>query len=642
MRVSKRPRRSLKNILMLWFLGFSVVPLAFLTGYSLVKYEHAIDRELSRRLQGNTREVEEYIRDSHRILSENIFLHASDSSLIYYLSAKSPIPIRELVHGWMLRSIASRISVIRPDGKLIESSYRSSQGEILDEKELAVEQLEVSESILTELQQKPVVHVVDASQENKIDLIIYRSIMSKRNKVVGYLEEVMNINSGFINKLNRALDVDVVLFNEMAQPIASSSPDFMLYPAEFFKNFTASQPRMFDITIRETPFGMMLQNLPWGTKHLLVGLAVSKKEAKATLKNVTLAFISVVGIIIILLVITTAVASKLFLRPITELVGAIETIQHGDTAFVELAVRGDTELGLLTENFNKMSKRISMASDQLNKKIKELETSNKELVETQSQLVQSAKMASLGQLVAGIAHELNNPIGFIYSNIDHLQEYFGKLISLIDTASRDIEKLEGEKTRADYDFIKKDLPKLIRSCAEGAKRVRDIVIGLRNFSRLDEAKLKEVDIHEGLESTLTLLSGELKSKVEIHRSYSELPKVTCFPSQLNQVFMNILTNAAQAIEQKGDIWITTRLDSSQDKPLAVIAIRDNGKGMSPEIASQIFDPFFTTKNTGLGTGLGLSISYGILRRHDGTIEVNSELAKGSEFQIRIPVAGPKV
>jgi two-component system NtrC family sensor kinase len=183
---------------------------------------------------------------------------------------------------------------------------------------------------------------------------------------------------------------------------------------------------------------------------------------------------------------------------------------------------------------------------------------------------------------------------------------------------------------------------LISSCEDGARRTRDIVLGLRNFSRLEEAKLKEIDLHEALDNTLNLLSGELKNRIQVHKNYGKLPLVSCYASQINQVFMNILSNAAQAIEGSGNIWILTKSFSGQNgKEMVSISIQDSGKGMSSQVMEKIFDPFFSTKGVGQGTGLGLSISYGIIENHGGDIQVKSQLGIGTEFIITIPaVAQP--
>lgn len=348
------------------------------------------------------------------------------------------------------------------------------------------------------------------------------------------------------------------------------------------------------------------------------------------------AFFSVVGAIILLLVILSVISSKIMLRPLYELLNALQSMDV-NKGKIEIQNAGETELGLLAESFNEMSQRVYRAQLDLKGKVEELEQANAEIRETQARLIHTAKMASLGQLVAGIAHELNNPIGFIYSNMSHLNDYSNKLVGLVQTAEKSPNQLKAELEKVDFDYIVEDLPKLIRSCEDGARRTRDIVLGLRSFSRLEEAQIKEVDVREGLEDTLKLLTGEFKNRIKIIKNFADVPNIHCYPSQLNQVFMNILSNAGQAIEGEGEIHIETGV---VDKERVFVIIRDSGKGMAQSTIEQIFDPFFTTKSLGKGTGLGLSISYGIIEKHGGEIQVESELGKGTQFRIVLPVAGP--
>jgi two-component system NtrC family sensor kinase len=331
------------------------------------------------------------------------------------------------------------------------------------------------------------------------------------------------------------------------------------------------------------------------------------------------------------------VTSKIVLRPLNDLVEALQTMDVREGP-IEMPVTSETEIGVLTESFNEMSHRIHLARQELQTKISELEDANREIRDTQARLVHTAKMASLGQLVAGVAHELNNPIGFVYSNMSTLRDYVEKLHQVIEVAAEGSVAVEQAKVKIDYEFISQDLPKLIASSEEGARRMRDIVVKLRNFSRLDEAKLKRVDLREGIETTLSLLQGETKNRIELHTEFGKVPEVLCYASQVNQVFMNILSNATQAIEGAGNIWI--RLE---EKPagMARISIRDSGPGMKKELIDRIFDPFFTTKGVGQGTGLGLSISYEIVKKHGGEIQVKADIGKGSEFIIEIPIDGPK-
>lgn len=271
--------------------------------------------------------------------------------------------------------------------------------------------------------------------------------------------------------------------------------------------------------------------------------------------------------------------------------------------------------------------RIGRLQKELAKERNELQQALSDLQAAEAQLVHSEKMAGLGKLVAGVAHELNNPIGFIYANMDHFSRYVGTLKDICDRAG-----VSGED-RAEAEKAFATLERLVDSCSGGAQRIKEIVLGLRTFSRLDEAERKMVDLHEGIESTLTLLDHHLKDRITVEKRFGDLPMIECYAGQMNQVFMNLLTNAADAIDGEGTITIETSADADG----VAIAISDTGKGMSAEVMAQVFDPFFTTKDVGSGTGLGLSIGYGIVEKHGGTIGVESEEGKGTTFRIRLPM-----
>lgn len=270
----------------------------------------------------------------------------------------------------------------------------------------------------------------------------------------------------------------------------------------------------------------------------------------------------------------------------------------------------------------------------------QLANSKTELERLQAQLVHTEKMASLGQLSAGIAHELNNPAGFVYGNMDVLRDYLtdlGRLFSAYDNIVLPREAallIDSLKTEINYEKLLGDLNSIISDCREGAQRICDVVKNLRLFSRLDEAELKQIDIHEGIDSTIRLLSRYYSAgSIVLRRDYSDLPPVNCYAGQLNQVWMNLLSNAAQAVRGPGEVVISTRIDGDW----VSVAISDTGTGIPEEQLSRIFDPFFTTKPVGEGTGLGLTVTYGIMERHGGTISVESEVGAGTTFTVKLPI-----
>ncbi|MBP0003544.1 MAG: sensor histidine kinase [Cyanobacteria bacterium SBC] len=314
------------------------------------------------------------------------------------------------------------------------------------------------------------------------------------------------------------------------------------------------------------------------------------------------------------------------------------------------------EIGVLAVALDAAFRALRESEEREKARSSELQNTLDDLQKTQAQLIQTEKMSGLGQMVAGIAHEINNPVSFIHGNLIHLDDYLKDLMELIDLyqetfpkATPDIRQFTED---IDLPFLQEDLPRMISSMQVGTQRIREIILSLRNFSRLDESEMKEADLHEGLDNTLLVLNNRLKEKpgcraIQVIRQYRTLPLVECYPGQLNQVFMNVLSNATDVLEpytkasdlsEPPTLWIQTEsLVEVPTKPCVRVIIRDNGPGMTEAVRSKLFDPFFTTKPIGKGTGLGLSISYQIVvDRHHGQIECRSEPGRGTTFEITIP------
>ena len=320
-----------------------------------------------------------------------------------------------------------------------------------------------------------------------------------------------------------------------------------------------------------------------------------------------------------------------------------------------LAIPNVPKLSALNVALEKEIIERKQIETKLNLQTQYLEETLLELQRTQAQMIHTEKMSGLGQMVAGVAHEINNPVSFVYSNLVPAREYAQDFVELLELYqqeySQPLQKIQEKIEEIDLDFVKEDFMKLLDSMKVGTERIYKIVLSLRNFSRLDEAKFKKVNIHDGIDSTLMILGNQLKatsahSQIQVIKEYGDIPNVECYPSQLNQVFMNIIANAIDAFEEKPDsqennsnqITISTHKDDN----LIKIMIADNACGIPTEIHSKVFDPFFTTKQVGKGTGLGLSISYEIITdKHGGKLSFNSILMEGTKFIIEIPITHQK-
>ncbi|MEO0868421.1 MAG: ATP-binding protein [Cyanobacteria bacterium J06642_11] len=367
------------------------------------------------------------------------------------------------------------------------------------------------------------------------------------------------------------------------------------------------------------------------------------------------------------------VTSRAIAKPVEQLTRVAQQVTKDNNFQLQAAVQTHDEVFLLAKALNQLvswagqytqdleearqtledrvaerTEALQESEQCLRQQAEDLQTTLGELQRTQLQLVQSEKMSGLGQLVAGIAHEINNPVNFIHGNMQHAIAYFEDVTQLISLYQKHYPEPNAEiqtiAEEIDFPFLKKDFPKLIQSMQDGSRRIREIVTSLRTFSRLDEAVIKQVNIHDGLDSTLTILNGRLKPTldspgIQVLRNYGKLPNIECYAGQLNQVFMNILVNAIDALEsyppdEKATIDITT---SVLNEDWIIIDIKDNGPGMTDGMHNRLFDPFYTTKPVGKGTGLGLSISYQIITEtHSGHITCESSPGKGARFTIQLP------
>jgi hemerythrin-like metal-binding protein len=334
------------------------------------------------------------------------------------------------------------------------------------------------------------------------------------------------------------------------------------------------------------------------------------------------------------------------LQDITERRQAEEALRRYQSQLEQLVEQRTAELREANQRLAEDNRKREQTEAELRRRYAELSELNAQLSETREQLVQSEKLASIGQLAAGVAHEINNPIGYVHSNLGTLEKYIADLFRMLDACEAAVHELPSARAaevgavrkELDMPFLREDIPLLMQESKEGVSRVRKIVQDLKDFSRVDSShEWQWADVHQGLESTINIVANEIKYKADVIKEYGQLPEIQCLPSQLNQVFMNLLVNAAQAIgPERGKITLRSGVEGDH----VWLSFADTGCGMSEEIRQRIFDPFYTTKPIGKGTGLGLSLSYGIIKSHHGTIAVESQPGHGSVFRIELPIRQP--
>jgi signal transduction histidine kinase len=422
---------------------------------------------------------------------------------------------------------------------------------------------------------------------------------------------------------------------------------------------TAQQEILTAITAKKaTEVSVKFDRLSESLTHLETAAATQQMQAHSKLKQaealrwqiiVTSMLLSVaIGVALALL------ATRAIARPLEAVTFVAKAVTQEGNFTLQAPVTTEDEVGSLATSLNQLvqwvgehTRALELARQTLEQRVdertQELQEALQNLKETQVQLIQTEKMSSLGQLVSGVAHEINNPINFIQGNLVYVNEYAQELLRLIDLYQQEYPNLRAvlqDQIDANHlNFIRTDLPKLVASMEMGTERIQKIVQSLRNFSRLDEAEVKVANIHEGIDNTLLILNHRLTQGIEVVKKYGDLPLIPCYPAQLNQVFMNILANAIDALMAeeaqlvKQIVIETQKVDSQQIR----VGIWNNGSRIPYEIRDKLFDPFFTTKPVGQGTGLGLTICYQIIEKHGGKIEVISEPGQGTEFAIVLPL-----
>ncbi len=494
-------------------------------------------------------------------------------------------------------------------------------------------------------------------------LTVYRTSYDSDNRVIAYIESDLVMDSKKWQHMSLFQGVEFAIINKELSSVAASEKKYELLIPGAVKDWSQlerSTEYVFpSLSVDAGAFPVDFFFSPLvresGDTKAWIALGLSRENHVFVQNRILLWGI---GITIILSIVVLALAIMLsdkVTNPIQHLVNAAEDVKAGKSVgAISENVEPTKEIAYLIDRFTEMAMSVQAAKRTLEQKLEEIADSNIQLTQMQDQLVQSAKMSSLGQLVAGVAHELNNPIAFIYSNMVQMRQYlenlkhFSALIEEVKEKLEPEEKIRLEKTLKDieWEYVQEDMSDIVQSCLEGSVRVKDIVLGLRNFSRIDKGQLVEADVNAALRNTAKLLSGQTKNRIEVDWTLCADSYVKCNISQVNQVFMNIMANAIQAIDGEGVLIVGTENVLRSGKEFMKIRIQDNGLGMNPDTIEKIFDPFFTTKSVGKGTGLGLSIVYGIIQKHGGFVEVSSTVfpdpMHGSIFDIYLPKSGPEV
>ncbi|PIU00464.1 MAG: hypothetical protein COT74_05925 [Bdellovibrionales bacterium CG10_big_fil_rev_8_21_14_0_10_45_34] len=606
--------------------------MAVLTFISIRQFEQSIKEEMHRRLDSNRRELSALLTEIENYLFDFGQVKSRDPNLAFGMSLNQKSALRSKLSDWIVDSKLSRLSAFDSTGRLLISYLREGNSVIKSQHSLENADVFIPEAVREELEYKEHVLYRDASRRFGLELITYNRVHNSSGKVVGFLEQSINLSGEYLKDLKERLLVDLVVTDSQLNPVVSTDDQFLqISPGMFTAN---QEPSAFKI--RDLEYFIAPLQVDARAGQFALAAVSSLEGSKITVERLTRLLVSVSGVLIFILAVTLMALSRFVVKPLNELVVAAERVAGGDYAPLKLRRWAPSEIERLSVSFGQMVARINESRAQLQEKVQQLQVANENLKETQAQLVHSAKMVGLGQLVAGIAHELNNPISFVYANIRHLKEHTAKLFDTIKefSAKAGVKEAQAILSKNEFEYIEADLPKLISSFEEGSQRVKEIVTGLRSFSRSEDQQAHGFDVNEGLKTTLSLISGELKTRINVKTSFGDLPEIQCVSGQINQVFMNILTNAAQAIPGEGEISVATK--SKGD--FVIVEIADNGEGMSAETQKRIFEPFYTTKPVGEGTGLGLSISYSLIQKHGGKIEVTSKPGKGTKFTISLPVS----
>ena len=587
---------------------------------SLVKRE--VDRELYN------------LRRSARLM-------ARDEAMVEGVAQSSPSLVRQ--------EILPMNTILKTDFVTVFGSERQT---LVDTKQIAFQSLELDHNAAIDLALTGSdISTIVGTSERTAPFVIGTAPIKNEQGVVGGIILGTALSDDLLSQINESIQEQIVVIDD-GQIVASTFPleDDNL-------EWQASGEASRKITLEGEPFlaqTIFLEGLDG--ERFELALLISRMPLIRSQQAVWTFVLWLASVGSLVTAVVGYVIARRIARPIQAMTEVTSKVVADSNFELQMPVRRQDEIGVLSTSVNQLIRWVGDYTEQLELSARTLEMrveertqalseALSELKETQAQLIQTEKMSSLGQMVAGIAHEINNPISFIQGNIKPLHAYFADISELFDAYDKAYpspsEAIVEKREEIDFEFLLEDVAKILASMKMGTERVRDIVVSLRNFSRLDESTIKDVDLSEGLNSTLLILNHRIKQGVKVIKDYVPLPPVMCSPAQLNQVFTNIIANALDAMfdadSPTKELLISTRVF---DDDRVQVGIKDTGPGMPDEIIAKIFDPFFTTKPVGKGTGLGLGICYKIIQQHRGTLIVNSEVGSGTEFVITLPKRRP--
>lgn len=618
-----KQRRSLRLYVLILVSFFSIVPLVTVATFALFQLDSTLRGRLRSDLETKRKRAFDELTVLQRQLYDSTVKLSRDPQIPFAVATRGVENLKTLIDRKSSQIFSEELTIFSSSGRalMLRKGKKITSGggaEILDQKRL--------QDIATKRYTSNADFKVKGKRST-LSIVSSAAIESSSGSFVGVIQEKISLNL-YLDSLKKVVGADYIVADPKGRILSATQRALNSLEGQTIVGLSGGQSHFHKLNGKN--FLVAADSLEFNDKRLLLLTFDDVTETVLRIQQFQRSLFLIILILLLLIIGLTFWTGYIFVKPLENLVSAANRFRETGTP-VKVVTNNQTEIGALVQSFNELSFHVFQVQEELRLKLAQLEGANAQIKETQSQLIQSAKMASLGQLVAGVAHELNNPIGFIFANMVHLKEYSDSLFQLLDKFQKD-SKYSEEFEAVDYDFIRQDLPKLISSCQDGAQRTKDIVLGLRNFSRLDEAEKKEININESVQTTLDLLKAEIKGRIKVTTHFSELPLIEVYASQINQVLMNILSNACQAIEGKGTIEVRTRSNASE----IVIEIKDSGIGMTDEQIAKIFDPFYTTKPIGQGTGLGLSISHGIVEKHGGSISVESKPTKGTTFKVKLP------